>query len=225
MWGDLQCGGPGNRLTASLLLNSLNSHPHPPPAPRAGARESEREDQFSGARTWSPAGRSREEIIMANVRVIQRNAHLAGDVRLEYVNGRDGQIAKATLTAISNVALGQRRSARGGGHRDPVDAVGQAGRERRRVPGQGQPRQHRRAGAQQQLREGRRDRLRPGLHLPRRSTTSTAKAEARSTARRRGFVDEMNASEQPSRPRASGARRPRRMRRAAALDQPSAAPV
>jgi len=43
---------------------------------------------------------------MANVLVIQRNAHLAGDVRLEFVNGRDGQLAKATLTAISNVRWG-----------------------------------------------------------------------------------------------------------------------
>jgi single-strand DNA-binding protein len=39
---------------------------------------------------------------MATVRVEQRNAHLAGHVRLEFVKGREGQIAKATLTAISN---------------------------------------------------------------------------------------------------------------------------
>ena len=39
---------------------------------------------------------------MAFVRVEQRNAHLAGPVRLDYVNGRDGKVAKATLTAISN---------------------------------------------------------------------------------------------------------------------------
>lgn len=37
---------------------------------------------------------------MANVRVEQRNAHLAGPVRLEYVDGREGKVAKATLTAI-----------------------------------------------------------------------------------------------------------------------------
>jgi single-strand DNA-binding protein len=43
---------------------------------------------------------------MANVLVIQRSAHLAADVRLEFVNGRDGQVAKATLTAISNVRWG-----------------------------------------------------------------------------------------------------------------------
>jgi len=43
---------------------------------------------------------------MANVLVIQRSAHLATDVRLEFVNGRDGQVAKATLTAISNVRWG-----------------------------------------------------------------------------------------------------------------------
>ena len=43
---------------------------------------------------------------MATVRVEQRNAHLAGNVRLEFVKGREGQIAKATLTAISNSRRG-----------------------------------------------------------------------------------------------------------------------
>ena len=40
---------------------------------------------------------------MAFVRVEQRNAHLAGPVRLEFVNGRDGKVAKATFIAISNM--------------------------------------------------------------------------------------------------------------------------
>ena len=43
---------------------------------------------------------------MANVSVIQRHAHLAGAVKLEFVNGRDGKIAKAVLTAISNTRRG-----------------------------------------------------------------------------------------------------------------------
>jgi len=43
---------------------------------------------------------------IAHVLVIQRNAHLAGDVRLEQVDGREGPIAKAQLTAISNVRWG-----------------------------------------------------------------------------------------------------------------------
>ena len=43
---------------------------------------------------------------MAFVRVEQRNAHLAGPVRLEFVNGREGRIAKAVLTAISNTRRG-----------------------------------------------------------------------------------------------------------------------
>ena len=43
---------------------------------------------------------------MANVQVIQRHAHLATAVALEFVNGRDGQIAKAVLTAISNTRRG-----------------------------------------------------------------------------------------------------------------------
>ena len=43
---------------------------------------------------------------MANVRVEQRNAHLASAVRLETVTGRDGEVSKATLTAISNSRRG-----------------------------------------------------------------------------------------------------------------------
>ena len=43
---------------------------------------------------------------MANVFVIQRHAHLAGAVKLEFVNGREGKIAKAVLTAISNTRRG-----------------------------------------------------------------------------------------------------------------------
>jgi single stranded DNA-binding protein len=52
------------------------------------------------------AGPSDEEFIMAFVRVEQRNAHLAGAVRLHTVEGRDGPISKATLTAISNTRKG-----------------------------------------------------------------------------------------------------------------------
>lgn len=43
---------------------------------------------------------------MANVQVIQRHAHLASAVKLEFVNGREGKIAKAVLTAISNTRRG-----------------------------------------------------------------------------------------------------------------------
>ncbi len=43
---------------------------------------------------------------MAFVRVEQRNAHLAGAVRLHTVQGRDGPVSKATLTAISNTRKG-----------------------------------------------------------------------------------------------------------------------
>ena len=45
---------------------------------------------------------------MAFVRVEQRDAHLAGAVRLNSVEGRDGPISKATLTAISNTRRGGR---------------------------------------------------------------------------------------------------------------------
>ena len=43
---------------------------------------------------------------MAYVRVEQRNAHLAGSVQLAFVNGREGKVAKAVLTAISNTRRG-----------------------------------------------------------------------------------------------------------------------
>ncbi len=43
---------------------------------------------------------------MAFVRVEQRNAHLAGSVRLDWVQGRDGKVARATFIAISNTRRG-----------------------------------------------------------------------------------------------------------------------
>ncbi|NUZ09126.1 single-stranded DNA-binding protein [Piscinibacter koreensis] len=43
---------------------------------------------------------------MAYVRVEQRNAHLAGAVRLVSVQGREGPVSRATLTAISNTRRG-----------------------------------------------------------------------------------------------------------------------
>jgi single stranded DNA-binding protein len=45
-------------------------------------------------------------MVMAHVQVIQRHAHLAGAVKLEFVNGREGKIAKAVLIAISNTRRG-----------------------------------------------------------------------------------------------------------------------
>ena len=43
---------------------------------------------------------------MANVQIIQRHAHLVGAVQLAFVNGREGKVAKAVLTAISNSRRG-----------------------------------------------------------------------------------------------------------------------
>ena len=43
---------------------------------------------------------------MANVQVIQRHAHLASAVKLAFANGREGKVAKAVLTAISNSRRG-----------------------------------------------------------------------------------------------------------------------
>jgi single-strand DNA-binding protein len=43
---------------------------------------------------------------MANIQVFQRNAHLAGPVRIEFVDGREGRVTKGTVTAISNAVRG-----------------------------------------------------------------------------------------------------------------------
>ena len=43
---------------------------------------------------------------MAFVRVEQRNARLATSVRVEFVKGRDGEVAKGTVTIISNTRRG-----------------------------------------------------------------------------------------------------------------------
>ena len=61
---------------------------------------------------------------MANVQVFQRHAHLAGAVKLEFVNGREGKIAKGVLTAISNTRRGSSDTVEEtGGHRPaPVTA-------------------------------------------------------------------------------------------------------
>ena len=97
VWGDLRAVG----REAGSLLRLLGNPTHPPPLPVregamptprppvGGSEESEREDQFSGHQDRCPAGRSREEQIMATVRVEQRNAHLAGNVRLESVKTRE----------------------------------------------------------------------------------------------------------------------------------------
>lgn len=50
---------------------------------------------------------------MANVQVFQRHAHLAGAVKLEFVNGREGKIAKGVLTAISNTRRARKSSGDG----------------------------------------------------------------------------------------------------------------
>lgn len=55
---------------------------------------------------------------MAFVRVEQRNAHLAGPVRLDFVNGREGRVAKGTVTAISNSRRGS-----GEGREDEATAI------------------------------------------------------------------------------------------------------
>jgi single-stranded DNA-binding protein len=53
----------------------------------------------------SPAARLESEDTMSVVQIIQRNAHLAGAVRLDHVKSSDGQgssLARASFTALSN---------------------------------------------------------------------------------------------------------------------------
>jgi len=95
------------RATGSpqLVFAPLEACPHPPPAPEGGSEESKQKDQFSAARIGQRLAFGRS-LIMAFVRVEQRNAHLASAVRLVSVQGRDGPVSKATLTAISNTRKG-----------------------------------------------------------------------------------------------------------------------
>ena len=79
----------------------------PTPRPPVGGSEEVRADGSVSRNTKAVSGWSFfQEHIMANVQVIQRNAHLAGSVKLEFVNGREAKVAKATLTAISNTRRG-----------------------------------------------------------------------------------------------------------------------
>jgi single-strand DNA-binding protein len=82
-----------------------------------------------------------KELIMAFDPVEQRNAHLTGNLQLEFVNGRQGKLAKATVTASSNHR---------GGSGDDRDEESIAimwtlwGKQADgRVPGQGRPRENR----------------------------------------------------------------------------------
>jgi len=46
---------------------------------------------------------------MSFVRIEQRNAHLASNVKLEKIKGTEGLVSKATVVVISNVRRGQGR--------------------------------------------------------------------------------------------------------------------
>ncbi len=48
---------------------------------------------------------------MASVLVVQRHAHLAGAVRFDIVNGREGKLARAQFVAISNTRRAGKGSA------------------------------------------------------------------------------------------------------------------
>jgi single-strand DNA-binding protein len=81
----------------------------PTPRPPVGGSEVSPSERisFQGNPVRGPAGRSRKEHTMASVRIEQRAAHLAGPVRLDTVYGREGPVARATLTAISNTRRGR----------------------------------------------------------------------------------------------------------------------
>ena len=74
--------------------------------PRARRGESKREDQVGGTQDGFRLVSLDWRFIMAFVRVEQRNARLASAVKVEYVKGRDGEVAKGTVTIISNTRRG-----------------------------------------------------------------------------------------------------------------------
>jgi len=75
----------------------------PTPRPPVGGSEASPSERIGlqQLQVGAAAGLSCEEIAMAFVRVEQRNAHLAGLVRLDTVNGRDGKLARDSFIAIS----------------------------------------------------------------------------------------------------------------------------
>ena len=144
---------------------------------------------------------------MAYVLVIQRNAHLAGAVRLDQVNGREGKLAKAVLTAISNARRGS-----GEEREEEATAIqwtlwGKQAENAAEYLGKGS---HVNIVGRVRNNNYRRRTAAPSTRWPspaRRSTTSTARHARRSTAiERHEFVaDDGRPHEQPSRSGASGA--------------------
>ncbi len=135
-----------------------------PAAPKGGASGPSEWRSF----LWEPIG-ARLPAPLEGVRHGKRSSHPAQCAPGRWRPARDGQRPRRQGRQGHADRDQQRsarpgRGARGRGHRDPVDAVGQAGRERGAVPGQGLARQHRRPPAQQQLRQGRRDGLCARLH-------------------------------------------------------------
>ena len=74
--------------------------------PRARRGESKREDQFEGIQDGFRLVSLDWRFITAFVRVEQRNARLASAVKVEFVKGRDGEVAKGIVTIISNTRRG-----------------------------------------------------------------------------------------------------------------------
>jgi len=77
-----------------------------PRPPVGGSEESKREDQLRGTQDGFRLVSLDWRFIMAFVRVEQRNARLASVVRIDRVKGRDGEVAKGTVTIISNTRRG-----------------------------------------------------------------------------------------------------------------------
>ena len=88
----------------------------PTPRPPVGGSEKVQAEGGSGSDRQPvglpPSLSAIKEHVMAFVRVEQRNAHLAAAVRLEIVQRQRGQVAKGTLTAISNTRRAAARRAR-----------------------------------------------------------------------------------------------------------------
>ena len=195
------CFGCKEAHPSPTLSREGRGHAHPPPA-RGRERGSPSERiSFQGGPVRDPAGLSRKERGHGQHSSVptSRAPGRRRQARIRQRPRRPGRQGGADRDQQHAARIG--RCARGRVHSNPVDAVGQAGRERGRVPGQGLARQHRWPTAQQQLREGRRDRLWHWRSRPRRSTTSTVAPSPRRAATAGRAPRKAPAATDPRRPR------------------------
>src|SRR5205085_1084864 len=90
-------------LTASAAERAKTT-----PRPKGSEESKQKVDLKSNAQGTAQAP-SYQEHVMSFVRIEQRNARLAADVKLSQVRGSEGLISKGTVVVISNGHRGQGR--------------------------------------------------------------------------------------------------------------------